>query len=133
LSIVQPDLGFHVFEKIKKSKQLALMMSERVGDYLSLLKIEAKMQGAVLVKQVIGFAVAAIFGLLATVFLAVAIIVSFWETDYRILVAWLVFLAFGAGAGAGLFLARKHVAPSEPFAHVRAEVQRDVDLIKETL
>jgi uncharacterized membrane protein YqjE len=120
-----------VFEKIKKSKQLALMMSERASDYLSLLKIEAKMQGAVLVKQVIGFAVAAIFGLLATVFLGVAIIVSFWETDYRILVAWLVFLAFGAGAG--LFLARKHVAPSEPFAHVRAEVQRDIDLIKETL
>jgi uncharacterized membrane protein YqjE len=123
-----------VFEKIKKSKQLALMMSERAGDYLSLLKIEAKMQGAVLVKQAIGFAVAAIFGLLATVFLGLAIIVSFWETDYRILVAWLVFLAFGAGAGAGLLLARKqHVAPSEPFAHVRAELQRDVDLIKETL
>ena len=109
------------------------MMAERVGDYLSLLKIEAKIQGAILVKQVIGFAIAALFGLLATVFLAVAIIVSFWETDYRILVAWLVFLVFGAGAGFGLYLARKHVALGEPFAHVKQELQRDVDLIKETL
>jgi uncharacterized membrane protein YqjE len=122
-----------VFEKIKKSKQLALMMSERAGDYLSLLKIEAKMQGAILVKQAVGFAVAAVFGLLATVFLGLAIIVSFWETDYRILVAWLVFLAFGAGAGFGLYLARKHVAPGQPFDHVKQEIQRDVDLIKETL
>jgi uncharacterized membrane protein YqjE len=122
-----------VFEKIKKSKQLAGMMGERAGDYLNLVVIEAKMQGALLAKQAIGYAIAALFGLLAVVFLGIAIIVSFWETDYRILAAWLVVLAFGAGAGAGIFLARKHASASAAFAHVREEFKRDVDLIKETL
>jgi len=122
-----------VFEKIKKSKQLAKMMGERAGDYAELVAIEAKMQGAILAKQAVGYTVAALFGLLAVIFLGIAIIVSFWETDYRILAAWLVFLAFGAGAGAGIFIARKHASPSAAFAHVREEFKRDVDLIKETL
>jgi uncharacterized membrane protein YqjE len=122
-----------VFEKIKKSKQLAKMMGERAGDYLNLVTIEAKMQGAILAKQAVGYAVAALFGLFAVFFLGIAVIVSFWETDYRILVAWLVFLAFGAGAGAGIFIARKHASASAAFAHVRDEFKRDVDLIKETL
>ena len=109
------------------------MMSERAGDYLSLATIDAKMQGAILAKQAVGYAIAALFGLFAVFFLGIAIIVSFWETDYRILVAWLVVLGFGAGAGAGIFLARKHVSASAAFAHVRDEFKRDVDLIKETL
>ncbi|MET0962684.1 MAG: phage holin family protein [Noviherbaspirillum sp.] len=122
-----------MFEKIKKSKQLAMMMAERAGDYMSLVTLEAKMQGATLVKQAIGYAVAAVCGLLATVFLGVAIIVSFWETDYRILAAWLVFAALAAGAGAGVFFARKHVYSGSAFDHAREEFKRDVDLIKESL
>lgn len=122
-----------MFEKIKKSKQLVKMMGERAGDYLSLVSIEAKLQGAILARQAMGYAVAALFGLFAVFFLGIAVIVSFWETDYRILVAWLVFLAFCAGAGAGIFIARKHASASAAFAHVRDEFKRDVDLIKETL
>lgn len=109
------------------------MMGERAGDYLNLVTIEAKMQGAILAKQAVGYAIAAVFGLLAVIFLGIAIIVSFWESDYRTLVAWLVFLAFGAGAGAGIFLARKHASASAAFAHVKEEFRRDVDLIKESL
>jgi uncharacterized membrane protein YqjE len=122
-----------VFEKIKKSKQLAKMMGERAGDYLSLATIEARMQGAILAKQAVGYAIAALFGLLAVIFLGIAVIVSFWETDYRILAAWLVFLALVAGAGAGIFVARRHASTSAAFALVREEFKRDVDLIKETL
>jgi uncharacterized membrane protein YqjE len=122
-----------VFEKIKKSKQLSMMMAERAGDYLGLVTIEAKMQGAILAKQAVGYAVAALFGLLTVVFLGIAIIVSCWETDYRILAAWLVVLGLAAGAGAGIFIARKHASTSAAFAHVREEFKRDVDLIKESL
>ncbi|MDB5759642.1 MAG: phage holin family protein [Burkholderia sp.] len=108
-------------------------MGERAGDYAELVAIEAKMQGAILAKQAVGYTVAALFGLLAVIFLGIAVIVSFWETDYRILAAWLVFLVFGAGAGAGIFIARKHASAAAAFAHVREEFKRDVDLIKETL
>ena len=109
------------------------MMGERAGDYLSLATIEARMQGAILAKQAVGYAIAALFGLLAVIFLGIAVIVSFWETDYRILAAWLVFLALVAGAGAGIFVARRHASTSAAFALVREEFKRDVDLIKETL
>jgi uncharacterized membrane protein YqjE len=122
-----------VFEKIKKSKQLSLMVMEHASAYLHLLTIEAKIQGAILVKQVIGYAIAALFGLLAVVFLGIAVIVTFWESDYRILVAWLVFLAFLAVAGVGVFIGRKHVSTSAPLLPVREEIKRDGDLIKESL
>ena len=110
-----------------------MMMVERASDYLSLVTLEAKIRGALLVKQAIGYAIAAVFGLLALVFLCIAIIVSFWETDYRILVAWLVFFGLAAGAGAGIFIARKHVSTGSTFASAREELQRDIDLIKESL
>ncbi len=110
-----------------------MMMVERAGDYLNLFTIEAKMQGAIVARQAVGYAVAALFGLLAVVFLGIAIIVTCWETDYRILAAWLVFAGLVAGAGVGIFIARKHASASAAFAHVREEFKRDVDLIKESL
>lgn len=122
-----------MFEKLKKSKQLSLMMIERASDYLSLVGIEAKIQGQILVKQIIGYAIAAIFGLIALLFLGVAVIVTFWESDYRTLVAWLVFFAFLAVSAIGLWLGRRHVSPQQPFTSVRNEFQRDVDLVKESL
>jgi uncharacterized membrane protein YqjE len=123
----------HVFEKLKKSKQLSRMMIERASDYLSLIGIEAKIQGQILVKQIIGYAIAAIFGLFALLFLGIAVIVTFWESDYRTLVAWLVFLVFVAGAVIGLWLGRRHVSPQAPLTSVRNEFQRDIDLVKESL
>jgi uncharacterized membrane protein YqjE len=122
-----------VFEKLKKSKQLSLMMFERASDYLSLVGIEAKIQGKLLIKQVVGYAIAALFGLISLLFLGAAVIITFWETDYRILVAWLVFAVFLIVAGIGVFIARKHVSPQAPFNAVRNELQRDIDLVKESL
>jgi uncharacterized membrane protein YqjE len=122
-----------VFEKLKKSKQLSLMMMERASDYLALVAVEAKIQGKLLVKQVVGYAIAAVFGLIALLFLGAAVIITFWESDYRILVAWLVFFVYLAAAGIGVFIGRKHVSAQAPFNAVRNELQRDVDLVKESL
>jgi uncharacterized membrane protein YqjE len=122
-----------VFEKLKKSKQLSLMMFERASDYLALVSIEAKIQGKLLAKQIVGYAIAALFGLISLLFLGAAVIVTFWETDYRILVAWLVFAAYLIVAGIGVFIARKHVSPQAPFNAVRNELQHDIDLVKESL
>lgn len=122
-----------MFEKLKKSKQLSLMMFERASDYLALVGIEAKIQGKLLVKQIVGYAIAALFGLISLLFLGAAVIITFWETDYRILVAWLVFAVFLLVAGIGVFIARKHVSPQAPFNAVRNELQRDIDLVKESL
>jgi uncharacterized membrane protein YqjE len=119
---------------IQKSKTLSMIALDRVGDYLDLLKVEMKIRENELLVRAAGFAVAGIFGLLATVFLGVAIIVSFWESDYRALAAWFVVVLYGAIAGVTLRFCMKHVRSHASIGStLRSELQRDIEVIKESL
>ncbi|MDO8300726.1 phage holin family protein [Lacisediminimonas sp.] len=122
-----------MFETIKKSKQISAIALDRIGDYMALLRIELKLQGRELVLQLIGFAAAGVFGLLAAVFLGIAIILSFWNTDYMPVAAWAVVAIYLAAAGAGVWLARKHAKGESAFSTLRTELKQDVDLVKENL
>lgn len=118
---------------IHKSKQLYLMTLDRVGDYMDLLKVELKIREQQLALRLAGFAVALLFALLATVFLGLAIIISFWGSEYRTLAAWFVVLLYGGIAGVCLNLALKHFRSPPLTTNLRGELQRDIDVIKESL
>ncbi|MDB5769867.1 MAG: phage holin family protein, partial [Burkholderia sp.] len=62
---------------LHKSKTISMIALDRVGDYLDLLKVEMKIRENELLLRIAAYAVAGVFGLLATVFLGLAIIVSF--------------------------------------------------------
>lgn len=122
-----------MFETLQKTRQLSLIALDRLGDYLALLRIELKLQGRELVVQMIGYAVAALLGLFVLLFLGIAIIVSFWDSEYRALAAWFVVLLYAGGAAAGIALARKHTGKTEGLNTLREEFKRDVALVRESL
>lgn len=118
---------------IHKSKQLYLMTLDRAGDYMDLLRVELKIREHQLALRLAGFAMALLFALLATVFLGLAIIISFWGSEYRALAAWFVVLLYGGIAGVCLTLALKHFRSPPLTTTIRGELQRDIDVIKESL
>lgn len=122
-----------MFSAIHKSRQLSLIALERVNDYLDLLRIEMKIREHDIVLRIAGYAIAALFALLATVFLGLAIIVSFWDSPYRALAAWFVVVLYGGIAGFSLRFCMKHLHSESIATMLRSELQRDIDLIKENI
>lgn len=122
-----------MFAALHKSKQLYLITLDRVGDYMDLLRVEVKIREHQLALRIAGFTVAILFTLLATVFLGLAIIVSFWATEYRALAAWFVVLLYAAIAGISFNLCMKHFRSPPLTTMLRGELQRDIDVIKESL
>ena len=102
-------------------------------DYLDLLKVEMKIREVQLGLRMAGFAVAFLFGLLATIFLGLAIIISFWDTSLRVLAAWLVVLLYGGVAAASVFYCIQRLRSPPLSATLRHELQRDINVIKENL
>jgi uncharacterized membrane protein YqjE len=122
-----------MFSALHKSRQLYLIALDRVTDYVDLLKVEVKLREYQLAFRMAGFAVAALFGLLATVFFGLAIIISFWDTAFRALAAWGVVILYGAIAGFSMYYGIKHFRSPPLGTTLRNELQRDIDVIKENI
>lgn len=122
-----------MFSALHKSKQLYLITLDRFGDYLDLLRVEMKIREHQLALRIAGFTVAILFTLLATIFFGLAIIVSFWSTEYRALSAWFVVVLYGAIAAVCFNLCMKHFRSPPLGTMLRNELQRDIDVIKENL
>lgn len=122
-----------MFAALHKSKQLYMITLDRVGDYMDLLRVEMKIREHNIALRIAGFAIAGLFALLATVFLGIAIIVSFWGTDYRALAAWFVVLLYGGIAGISLYYCLKHFRSPPLTNSLRSQLQRDIDVIKESI
>lgn len=122
-----------MFETLKKTKQLSVIALDRLGDYLALFRIEMKMQGREIGTQVAGYAAAGLCGVFALLFAGIAIIVSFWDSDYRALAAWVVVALYAFGAWAGISLARRHTGKVAALNTLREEIRRDAALVRESL
>ena len=122
-----------MLQALYKSKQLSLILLERLSDYLALLRIELKMQGCEIAIQLFGYLSAALFTVFALLFTGIAIIVSFWDSNYRGLAAWGVVALYFAAAAAAMTLARRHADKRAALHSLREEFRRDVALLRETL
>lgn len=122
-----------MLEVLQKSKQLSVMALDRLGDYLALLRIEMKLQGREIGVQLIGYLAAAVFMLFALLFAGIALIVSFWDSDYRSIAAWAVVALYIGAAGAGVALARRHAHSTATLTTLRDELKRDAALVRESL
>lgn len=122
-----------MLEILKKSRQLAVIAFDRIGDYLALLRIEMKLQGREIGVQVAGYVAAAVFALFALLFVGIALIISFWDSEFRALAAWVVVALYGGGAAAGIALARRHAVHEAPLLALREEMRRDIALVRESL
>jgi uncharacterized membrane protein YqjE len=122
-----------MFAALHKSKQLYIITLDRLGDYLDLLRVEMKIREHQIALRVAGFTIAVLFTLLATVFLGLAIIVSFWDSPHRGLAAWFVVLLYGGIAGAAFALCMKHFSSTPITTTIRNELQRDINVIRESI
>lgn len=125
---------FSARHTLHKSRTLSMIALDRVSDYLDLLKVEMKIRENEFFLRLAGYVVAAVFGLLATMFFGLAIIVSFWDSNFRALAAWFVVVLFAAIAGISLWMCVKYFRPHESIRDtLRSELRRDIDVIKESL
>ncbi len=122
-----------MLEALQKSKQLSVMALDRLGDYLALLRIEMKLQGKEIGVQLVSYLAASLFALFSLLFMGIAIIVSFWDTEFRSIAAWAVVALYMAAAGAAVAMARRHVNKTAALATLREEVRRDVAMVRENL
>ncbi|PTR13466.1 putative membrane protein YqjE [Nitrosospira sp. Nsp2] len=120
-----------MFETIKKARQVGAIALERVGEYLELLKISAEIQGQNLKRRIIGYAAAALFGVLSFFFLGLAVIITCWDTPYRVMSAWGV-AAFFTLLAFVIYMGTPSRADSvSAFDTVRDELQQDIKLMKD--
>lgn len=122
-----------MLEALQKSKQLAFIAMDRLGDYLALLRIEMKLQGRELGVQLAGYLLAALSFLFVMLFTGIAIIVSFWDSDYRAIAAWIVVALYLIMAATGMALVRRHAGRASGMTTLREEIRRDVTLFRESL
>ena len=122
-----------MFQTLRKSKEISVIAKDRLGDYFELLRIEMKLQGRELAILAIGSIVGAVFAVIAAILLGFAIMVSFWDSEYRTLVAWLVVALYAAIAGAGFVIGMKHKPSGSALTTLRNELRRDVELVKENI
>ncbi len=122
-----------MFQTIRKSKEISIIAKDRLGDYFELLRIEMKLQGRELAVLAAGTAAGAIFALLTAIFIGFAIIVSFWDTQYRVLAAWFVVVLYAVIAGVSFSIGLKHRPSGAALTTLRNEFRRDVDLVKESI
>ncbi len=122
-----------MLEALQKSKQLSVIAIDRLGDYLALLSIEMKLQGRELGTQLAGYLLALLSLVFVLLFTGVAIIVSFWDTEYRSIAAWSVVALYVVMLVAGLALARRHAGRTAGISTLREEIRRDMALVRESL
>ena len=122
-----------MLEALQKSKQLSLIAMERLGDYLALLRIEMKLQGRELGVQLAGYLLAALSFFFVLLFTGIAIIVNFWDSDYRRIAAWVVVALYLVMAAASIALLRQRTGRVSGMTTLREEIRRDVALIRESL
>ena len=118
---------------LQKSRQISAIALDRLGDYLALMRIEMKLQGREMGLQVAGLLASALLFIFAMLFVGLAIIISFWDTNYRSFAAWAVVALYMGGAGVGLTIARQHAGKGISLTTLREEIKRDVELVKENL
>jgi len=122
-----------VFDAIEKARQIGVIVLERAEDYLELLRLDVEIQRRHFVQRVLSFAITGVCFLIAFVFLGLAVIVSFWETDYRILVTWIVVAFYIVLAIIAYIRAKRHVRREAALSTISHELQEDIKLIKDLL
>jgi hypothetical protein len=83
-----------------------------------------------MIAAIVGAAVGVASLLLLLCFICVALLITEWDTPYRILAAWLLALAWGLVATGCVVLGRSLMKGNSPFKNIASEVALDLSVIK---
>jgi hypothetical protein len=119
-----------MFSSIRRAKILLPFLNQRLGDYALLARLDLTTFRDEMINAIVGAAIGAASSLLLLCFLCVAVLVTAWDTPYRIHVAWLIFIAWCLLTGVCVHLARRLMKGSSPFENMTSEIARDLSAIK---
>ncbi len=122
-----------MFNSLRRIKQFGKFMQERSGDYVRLFLLEIEIQKQHFFNRLICVIIFSLSVFLATLFLGVAFIVSFWDTPYRILAAWLVFVAFILIMFVCAYIYLRNRINRPMFYEMKTELKNDLNLMKDLL
>jgi uncharacterized membrane protein YqjE len=122
-----------VFDTLEKAKEIGTITLDRLNDYMELMRVELDIARAHMVTKLSSMVLMGVMAFFAAMFLGAAIIVSFWDTEYRIAAAWAI-AAFWTLAAAGCFLwGRGNLKSELEVSKVRSAVQQDIQFLKELM
>ncbi len=119
-----------MFSTIRKAKAVVPFFYERLSDYAQIAQVDLARFRNETVRSIAGAMIGVAAILLLLSFIGLAVIVTAWDTRHRVLTAWLVALGWGVGAAAAVYLARRLIRSSPPFAHVGTAISRDLAAVK---
>jgi hypothetical protein len=119
-----------MFSSIRKAKILIPFFYDRLGDYAELARIDLVQFRTEMIHSIAGAAIGAGALLLLLSFIGIAAIVTEWDTPNRVLTAWLVVLGWSLFTGVCIYLARRLMSGSPPFAHIGSAITSDLAAIK---
>jgi uncharacterized membrane protein YqjE len=120
-----------MFRTVEKARLLGALALERVDEYLELVKISVEIQGQYLKRRLVHLLVVALFAVLALIFMGFALIVTFWDTPYRLMAAWGVAGGYALIAFLAFMSAPARPTAGSTFDTVRDELQEDIKLMKD--
>jgi hypothetical protein len=114
-----------MFRRVHEVKSILEFLRERAPHYGPLARDDLHKFRDEIVKASVGASISAAAGLIFACFLSVAVIVSAWDSLYRVAAAWAVCGGWGVLAIGGLWYARKAVLGPPPFKLMAAALARD--------
>jgi uncharacterized membrane protein YqjE len=119
-----------MFPSVKRARLAAAFFQERSANYIELAHLELLEFQDDLLKAAIGLAVLAVAGLLLISFASVAVIVTAWDTDYRIGAAWSICGAWAVLCGLGAWSIKSVLSRPRPFAHLTRVLVDDIQAVQ---
>jgi hypothetical protein len=119
-----------VFGRIRRVHGTLKFIHSRTPDYIRLARQDVTAFRRELLEALLGLGVGAAAGMFFLCFLSVAIIVTVWDSRYRVLTTWLVCGGWGAVAAAGLLYSRRALSGPAPFANLAKALLHDLEIIE---
>lgn len=115
---------------LARYKRIAEFTVSRLGDYAELCTLELVTYRSALVSMIAAYVAMVFCATFALGFLSLAVLVSFWNTDHRVMAAWGIFMVWLVLAVIAFALARKATPDAAPQSVLSQQIKLDLDAIK---
>jgi hypothetical protein len=119
-----------MFHGIRKARILLPFFNQRLADYAELARLDLITFRNEMIAAIVGAAVGVASLLLLLCFICIALLITEWDTPYRILTAWLVAIAWALVAAGCALVARFMMKRTSPFQNIAAEMALDISVVK---
>jgi len=119
-----------VFGRIRRVHGTLKFIHSRAPDYIRLARQDAGAFRREMIEVLVGLGMGAAAGMFFLCFLSVAVIVTAWDSRYRVLTAWLVCSGWGVLAMAGLAYSRRMLRGPVPFENLTRALFHDLQVIE---